>query len=347
MTEELRLWSVSQSGNAELLAQLQQMPTELAFEELLVRNPEMLGSHLELIGRQTPTLSGWLDLLAVDQDGHLVVFELKRGTLVREAVTQVVDYASALDAMSVDELAMHIAERSGIDGIQKVDDFEQWYADTFAGDDLSRLLPPKMVLVGLGVDPVAERIARFISGGPIDLSVMTFHGFMSGENKMFARQLDVEPGKREHPHRRRSPNAKEKHQALREYLTTNGYVELFDRVHGDIRQLLPDRGVWEQPGSKGIGFMLPVPDNSQRYRAYFGVQAGYTDSAFSVSILPQAIELGSDALKQLKRSIELRDWPHGGHYLEFQSEEDWSEHKTAVLEFVTSVMESFNSVRGG
>lgn len=347
MTEELRLWSVDPSGDAEPLPQLEQMPTESAFEELLVRNPEMLGSNLQLVGRQTRTQTGWLDLLAVDQDGHLVVLELKRGTLVREAVTQVVDYASALDAMSVDELAKHITDRSGFDGIQKVDDFEQWYADTFDGDDLSRLLPPRMVLVGLGVDPVAERMARFISGGPVDLSVLTFHGFTSGKKKVFARQLDVEPGPGEHAHRRRSPTAKEKHKALREYLTTNGYVELFDRVHTDIRQLLPDRGVLEQPGSKGIGFYLPVPDDSQSYMTYFGVQAGYIGSCYTVSILPQAIKLGSGALEQLQASIELRDWPHGGHYLEFESEKEWSEHKTAVLEFVTSVMESFNSVRGG
>ena len=91
------------------------MPTEMALEELLARNPEMLGSGLKLVGRQTRTKSGWLDLLAVDQDGRLVVYELKRGTLARDAVTQVLDYASDLDAMSTSELAGHIAECSGND----------------------------------------------------------------------------------------------------------------------------------------------------------------------------------------------------------------------------------------
>ena len=338
MTEELRLWSVGQSGDAKPLSQLRQMPTELDFEELLVRNPDMLGFHLKLIGRQTPTQTGPLDLLAVDQDGRLVVFELKRGMLAREAVTQVVDYASALDSMSVEELTKHISERSGTDGIQAIEDFEQWYSDTIGGDDLSRLLPPRMVLVGLGVDPVAERMARFISGGPVDLSVVTFHGFMDGKEKVLARRLDIEPGPRRHPARRRSASANEKRQALREYLTANGYAELFDRIHADIRQLLPERGVWPQPGSKGIGFQLPDPDNPREYRTYFGVQAGYTNSVCSVSILPEAIQWGTDALQQLGSSIELRDWPHGGHYCEFQSEEQWSEHKTAVLGFVTTVM---------
>ena len=344
MTDELRIWCVGESGDAQPLSELQELPTESSFEELLVRNPEMLGSHVKLVGRQTPTRTGWLDLLAVDQDGRLVVFELKRGTLAREAVTQVVDYASALDAMSIAELAAHIAERSGTDGIQEIDDFEQWYVDTVGGDDLSRLLPPRMVLVGLGIDRTAERMARFISGGPVDLSVVTFHGFMHGETKVLARHLDVEPGPRERAHRR-SVSATEKRQALREYLTATGHAGLFDRVHADIRRLLPEQGVWEEVGSYGISFQLSEPD-SRAWKTYFGVRAGYMDSVCSISILPQAIHWGGDALQQLETSIELRDWRHGGYFCEFQSEQDWSEHGTAVLEFVTSVMANRSNTDG-
>ena len=195
--EELRIWAVGESGKVEPLSPLQQMPTELALEDLLVRNPEMLETGLKLVGRQTPTQTGWLDLLAVDPDGRLVVYELKRGTLAREAVTQVLDYASDLDGMSITDLAEHIAERSGSAGIEGIEEFEQWYADNFGGDDLSRLLPPRMVLVGLSVDPVAERMARFISGGPVDISVVTFHGFVRGGERLLARQLEVEPGRKE------------------------------------------------------------------------------------------------------------------------------------------------------
>ena len=127
MTEELRMWSVGDGRKAEPLSPLKQMPTELEFEELLVANPEMLEPGLRLIGRQTPTQTGWLDLLAVDTDGRLVVFELKRGMFAREAVTQVLDYASGLDGMSTAELAEHVSRQSGEGGIEQIDDFEQWY----------------------------------------------------------------------------------------------------------------------------------------------------------------------------------------------------------------------------
>ena len=345
MTEELRLWAVRESGEAEPLSPLQQMPTELAFEDLLVQNPEMLGSDLKLVGRQTPTQTGWLDLLAIDQDGRLVVYELKRATLTREAVTQVVDYASSLDTMSISELAEHIAERSGKDGIEKIDQFEQWYVENFGGDDLSRLLPPRMVLVGIGVDPAAERMARFISGGPVDLSLVTFHGFMRGEERLLARQLEVEPGERGPAHRSRSATVAERRKALRKYLEDSGHADLFDRIHADIRARLPERDVWEAPGRYGVGFQIAGPDKSKAWPTYFGVQAGYRGAVCSVSIPPAAINLGGDALERLRASVPLHDWQHGGYVCDFQSEDAWTEQGSALLEFVSSVI--VNRSRGG
>ena len=315
------------------------MPTELEFEELLVRNPDMLEPGLTLVGRQTPTRTGWLDLLAVDTDGRLVVYELKRGLLAREAVTQVLDYASDLDAMDTTDLTAHIDQRSGSHGIARIEDFEQWYADNFGGDDLSRLLPPRMVLVGLGVDPVAERMARFISGGPVDISVVTFHGFGRDGERLLARQIEVKRGPEARRRRRSSVSTAEARQDLRDYLTNNGYEDLFDRVHAALRTPLPDKGIWEQPGSKGIGLQLTEPDDSSAWKTYFGVQAGYLGpGVYSVSILPQAILWGGEAFERLRESVQLRDWPHGGYAFSFQSADEWNELRPTLLEFVNIVM---------
>ncbi|MDE2973226.1 MAG: endonuclease NucS [Gemmatimonadota bacterium] len=340
MTEELRLWSIGDSGDVEPLKPLQQMSTELELEELLVRNPEMLEPGLKVVGRQTPTQAGWLDLLAVDKDGRLVVYELKRGQLIQDAVTQVLVYASDLDAMSTSQLAAHIADRSGSHGIDEIADFEQWYGDIFGGDDLSRLLPPRMVLVGLGVDPAAERIARFISGGPVDISVITFHGFAREGERLLARQLEVEPGPK--PKRlRRAASISERRSALREYLATEEYQALFDQVYADIRGRLPKQGVWEQPGSTGIGFQLKEPDDSTTWKTYFGIYAGYLGpGTYSVSILPMAIHWGGDAFERLREAVDLRDWIHGGYALSFKTSDEWDGLRPAVLEFVNAVMAS-------
>lgn len=346
MIPELKLWSVDGSSGAEPVPQLSQMPTEWELESVLVSNPGMLEPRLQLVGRQTPAAGGWLDLLAVDGDGRLVVYELKRGNLARDAVTQILDYASALDAMTGSELAKHISDRSGEAGIQRIEDFEQWYADTHGGDDLSRLLPPRMVLIGLGVDAAAERMARFVSAGAVDLSVITFHGFRRDGETLLARQMEVSPGDGGQPPTRARTTA-ERRRALRNYLEGHGYEQLFDHVCSDIRKRLPQHGIWEQPGSKGIGFQLTEPDDSKSWKTYFGVQAGYVGrGVYSVSVLPQAGHWGGDdALGRLGASVHLGKWTHGGHFLSFKSAEEWEQARSAVLEFVDAVIQSRNEHR--
>ena len=227
MSEELRIWRVSSAREVEPLSPFSEMPSEWEFEELLVGNPELLERGLRLVGRQTRTRTGWLDLLAVDADGRLVVFELKRGTLAREAVTQVLDYASDLDAMDSSELAEHIADRSGTGGVQR------------------------------------------------------------------------------------------------------------------IRERLPERGVWVETGRYGVSFQLAEPDKRQLWKTYFGLQAGYITSEVnihSVSILPQAIHWGGDALDRLREAVSLYDWTHGGQFLRFKSADEWDQVRSAVLEFVDAVV---------
>ena len=189
---ELKLWALRGTDAVDVPA-VDEMTSEIALEDILVGNPALLEPGIQLVGRQTPSVGGPLDLLGVDQDGRLVVFELKRGKLARSAVTQVLDYASALDAMDLTELAQHISERSGTAGIARIDDFEGWYLGQYSADDLSRLLPPRMVLVGLGVDEAAERMAQFVSSGSVDLSVITLHGFRREGETLLARHINVDP----------------------------------------------------------------------------------------------------------------------------------------------------------
>ena len=113
-SDEIRLWAADGSGGANAPGSSRADESELLLEDTLVNNPDMLMPGLTLVGRQTPTEGGPLDLLGVDDDGRLVVFELKRGTLSREAVAQVIDYASFLESMPDNELANYISERSGL-----------------------------------------------------------------------------------------------------------------------------------------------------------------------------------------------------------------------------------------
>lgn len=79
---DLKLWSLEKNDQDKFtpaaLDNLVQTQTEQQLEELIVENPDLLFNGLKLVGRQTSTHTGALDLLGVDQDGRLVVFELKK-----------------------------------------------------------------------------------------------------------------------------------------------------------------------------------------------------------------------------------------------------------------------------
>lgn len=105
--EEVKIWAIEGSGVVEV-ERAEKTETEKTLEDILVENPGLLMEGLALVGRQTPTQGGPLDLLGVDEDGKLVVFELKRGTLSRDAVAQVIDYTSDLTAMGLDGLTREL-----------------------------------------------------------------------------------------------------------------------------------------------------------------------------------------------------------------------------------------------
>ena len=189
--DEIKIWAMEGSGGATPLETAQQADSERLLEDTLVSNPNMLMPGLTLVGRQTPIDGGALDLLGVDEDGRLVVFELKRGTLSREAVAQVIDYASYLDDKSEPELVNYISERSGLHSVDKIEGFEEWYGDKFGGNESASLKPVRMVLVGLGVDPATSRMAQFLAAGGMDFSLLAFQGYSYKGGTLLARQMQV------------------------------------------------------------------------------------------------------------------------------------------------------------
>lgn len=189
--EELKIWSIDNNSSEKVTAldTAAQTESEGLLEDILARNPEMLADGLELVGRQTRTTGGPLDLLGVEPDGRLSVFELKRGTLSREAVAQVIDYASDLEDMDTESLYRHITEQSGNLGIQNIGDFEEWYRENYADD--ASLTPLRMVLVGLGVDGPTERMVNYLVRSGVDITLLTFHCFEQDGKTLFARQVEV------------------------------------------------------------------------------------------------------------------------------------------------------------
>jgi hypothetical protein len=192
--KKVRLWSVSRAPDgvmkAEDVPDVDNAETERLLEDLLVQSPELLMDNLSLIGRQVPTGGGSLDLLGIDEDGGLVVFELKRGTLTRDAVAQVLDYASDVAEIDFDRFSKMVEESSGKNGVESIDDFADYYAQNFPNRESVFETPPRMMLVGLGVDQRALRIVNFLANSGVNITLLTFNAFNRDGTLFLARQVE-------------------------------------------------------------------------------------------------------------------------------------------------------------
>ena len=251
--EDIKLWELNESLATPLKSN-NELESEHLLEETLVQNPSLLIEGLTLVGRQTPTEGGPLDLLGVDEDGRLVVFELKRGTLSREAVAQIIDYASDLDNMDPAALATHISDSSGEHGIEEIEDFEEWYNNRIG--ELESLKPFRLFLVGLGADDRTERMVRFLAeNSGMDISLLTFHGFEYDGKTILAKQVEVEPPTEpDHRPSRRTVSVAEKRERLERLIEESGVSEQFAAVRNMFREHWPESST--SPQIYGLSIQL-------------------------------------------------------------------------------------------
>lgn len=336
---ELGIWTLQADGTAEAVNAVSRMDLEERLEDALVQRPDMLERDISLVGRQMPTEGGPADLLGVDARGQLVVFELKRGAPTRDAVTQCIDYASALDAMEPEKLAEHIAEHSGKLGIEKIDDqeFKEWYEDEFE-NELSDLLPPRLVLVGLGVDKRAERMARFLQASSVNISVLTFYAFQHGDETLLARQVEVEATNENDSQSRHSQKktasktARERQQSLSDHLSERELSDLFEDIIQTISTVLP--GSSPRTGSWGVNFRLRFGRRLLRICHIWLRAAGIV-----VTLHATDETHNTDSLSDLVKRAEAAGWHRQSNKDAFAGititdTEDWAEKRSVVTEFV-------------
>lgn len=349
MADELQIWALDGAGKATQVAQTNRTESELALEETLVKNPEMLMQGLRLVGRQTPTAGGPLDLLGVDGNGQLAVFELKRGTLTRDAVTQVIDYGSSLDAMGDSVLAEHIAGRSGNSGIDKIEDFEDWYTQLFPDQELASLRPVQMALVGLGADGDATRMVEFLAKQGVSISLLTFYGYNYEGKTLLAKLAPVQAELAVTEGNRRKGNRRERHEERRraasERIVALGMQDFWDEVIEGIRQ--PGRYKAEHPRTDGLTFYrggLRLPEHKPQFNAPLSVR--FTDKGeIRITFFPISVHLCLAEFQEAQ-AIPFQQEPHSNapptndvkeQWYCVLDREGWAKHKEKLLASVSAV----------
>jgi len=168
----------------------QPLENEKKLEAALATDLSLVGEGLLLIKRQVATASGkFVDMLAVDAQGTLVIIELKRGKTPREAVAQLLDYAAWAKNLSRQEIADYYSEfHNGIS-------FDESYVARFGSSVPEEINEQhKLVLVCSSLDPESERIIEYLSSDyGVPINAVFFRFFKDSANEFLARSWLIEP----------------------------------------------------------------------------------------------------------------------------------------------------------
>lgn len=131
---------------------------ESLIEDWVADDPGLLGLDAVIIGRQIGTDHGkYIDLLALDRSGGLVIIELKKDRTPREIVAQVLDYASWVRSLTTPQI-YELAERYRK---QRLTTLYQHHFDDRIPERLNG--SHAMLIVASELDPASRRIVEYLS----------------------------------------------------------------------------------------------------------------------------------------------------------------------------------------
>ncbi len=176
------VWSLD--DKSQLMASA--LTNEKELEDLLYEHIEILNESWLVVGRQVRTFSGkYIDLLCMDQDGDMIVVELKKDLTPREVTAQTIDYASCVAQLSIEEIAQIYLAGSG-----EQETLNEAYEKKFCRqlDEESVNMKIKMIIVAAQMDESTERIIQYLRDTyNVDINILFFHVFEHCGKRLISR----------------------------------------------------------------------------------------------------------------------------------------------------------------
>lgn len=134
------------------------LSNESMLQDWIVRNPNLLGLDVLVVGREVPTGNrGRIDILTIDQEGNLFIIELKRDRTPRDVIAQILDYASWVTELTPRDVHKIAEEKLGT---SLHDAFKERFGSS----------PPEnlnsnhnMLIVASEFDDQSERIVKYLA----------------------------------------------------------------------------------------------------------------------------------------------------------------------------------------
>lgn len=172
------------------------LETENLLEDLITKDVSILNENWLLIGRQVATsFNNYVDLLALDAAGTVIVIELKRAKTPREVVAQAIDYASWAEKLEASDLA-EIYEKFSSKYLNKEDNLSNAISNKFkssiSDDELNE--SHQIIVVGSELDSSTERIVQYLNDKDIPINVIFFRVFVDRDKQFLSRAWLIDPG---------------------------------------------------------------------------------------------------------------------------------------------------------
>jgi len=244
---------------------------EEKLEEWIASDSSIISSNLIVIGRQVPTdFGGAIDLLGMEENGDIVIIELKRDKTPRDIVAQVLDYASWVRDLTAEQI-QNVADKY-LKGLKSVS-FEEAYQRKFNRDELPDSINEqhKMLIIGSEIDGSTQRIINYLSKNyDVGINAITFNYFKDKNGGFIARAFLIEPATQIVKQGTRLQNLTE--EQLQSIADEKGVAEIYSYLATRLTRLFNSKGT------------------TRSSLAFSGLQDGKMNTIFS--LVPQESNAG-------------------------------------------------------
>lgn len=228
MPQEIKIWELKEKELKEIPRV--RLDLEERLEDWIEKDVSIVSEDLLLIGRQVQTdFGGSIDLLCLDEQGDIVILELKRDKTPREIVAQLLDYASWVKELS-NERITEIANN-----YLKEKTLEQAFKEKF-GSNLPEILNEnhRMLIVASELDPSSNRIIEYLSDTyGVEINAVTFQYFQGEGKEYLARVFLIEPAEAEYRTKTKAPSKRKPpltYEELEKIAQEHNVAELYQKA---------------------------------------------------------------------------------------------------------------------
>ena len=161
MSTEIKTWEIIAGELKPIMSKLSDHGRKESehLEQWIKTKPDILGNDILIIGEQVYTKSGPLDFLGIDNNGNLVIIELKREKLARLVLAQAIDYASDLSTWDIEKLSEICIAFTG----NSLEDHLTANFDDIKIDELTINQSQRLLLVGFAIEEPLSRMIEWLS----------------------------------------------------------------------------------------------------------------------------------------------------------------------------------------